>query len=111
MRYGVEHPIIPANRFRTTRLRGLSGLLGLVASELLLSLGLDGELGTADGRDTLDSELTEVGAVAVLGSLVGDGLVAPGNMVSIMLRASHDSIERRRVVLTCGWTWRRCAQT
>jgi hypothetical protein len=58
-------------------LGGSSSLLGRVASELLLRLGLGGELGSADGRDTLDSELTEVGTVAVLGSLVGDSPVAP----------------------------------
>ena len=58
-------------------LRGLSSLLGLVAAELGLGLGLDGTLGLADGRDALDSGLTEVGAVAVLGGLVGDRLVGP----------------------------------
>lgn len=52
-----------------------SSLLGLVAAELLLGLGLDGALGAADGRDALDGDLTEIGAVAVLGGLVGNGLV------------------------------------
>lgn len=60
-------------------LRGLlgggSGLLGLVAAELLLGGRLDGALRSADGRDALDGNLTEIGAVAVLGGLVGNSLV------------------------------------
>lgn len=43
----------------------------------MLGLGLDGTLGLADGRDALDSGLAEVGAVAVLGGLVGDRLESP----------------------------------
>lgn len=59
------------------RLRGLGGLLGLLATELGLSSLLDGALGAADGRDTLDGVLAEVSTVARLGGLVGNSLVGP----------------------------------
>lgn len=57
------------------RLLGGSGLLGLGTTGLGLGGRLGLALGAADGRDTLDSGLTEVGTVAVLGSLVGNSLV------------------------------------
>jgi hypothetical protein len=60
-------------------LRRLLGGLGLVSAELGLGLGLDGSLGSADGRDTLDSGLAEVRSVAVLGGLVGNSLVGPAS--------------------------------
>lgn len=47
----------------------------LLATDLLLRGGLLLLLGLADGGDTGDSSLAQVSAVAVLGSLVGDGLV------------------------------------
>lgn len=53
------------------------GLLGLDATGLLLSLGLDRLLGAAESGDALDSGLTKVGAVATVGGLEGDGLVGP----------------------------------
>lgn len=53
------------------------GLLSLVASELGLGLGLDGLVGSANGGSTLDSGSTEIGAVVVLGGLVGNGKVCP----------------------------------
>jgi hypothetical protein len=59
-------------------LGGGSGLLGLVATELLLRLGLDGLVGLLDGGSTLDSSGAEVRAVRVLSDLVGNGLVGPG---------------------------------
>ena len=52
-------------------------LLGLVATELLLGLGLDGLVGSLDGGSTLDGSGAEVRAVAVLGDLVGNSLVGP----------------------------------
>jgi hypothetical protein len=66
-------------------LLGSSGLLGGRTPELLLGLGLEGPLGPADGAGAGDGGLPEVGAVAVLGDLVGNGLVGPvkGNPVSI----------------------------
>lgn len=76
-----------------------SGFLGRVASKLLLGIGLSRTLGSADGRDTLDSELTEVGTVAVLGSLVGDRLVTPERRISIIQRFTTAVWPRRRVVL------------
>ena len=53
------------------------GLLGLVAAGLLLGGGLHGALGAADGGDTLDGGLAEVGTVAAGSSLAGDGGVSP----------------------------------
>lgn len=55
-------------------LGGLTGLgaTGLLGRSLLLSL-----LRAADGADTSDSLLTEIGTVVVLGSLVGNTLVDP----------------------------------
>lgn len=62
-------------------------LLGLVAAELLLGLGLDGLVGSLDGGSTLDGSGAEVRAVAVLGDLVGNSLVGPFEMkVSAVLR-------------------------
>lgn len=54
-----------------------SGLLGLVASQLGLVLGLDGFVRSADGRSALDSGGSEVRTIAVLGGLVGNSLVDP----------------------------------
>lgn len=56
-------------------LLGSSGTLGGRTPELLLGLGLEGPLGPADGAGAGDGGLPEVGAVAVLGDLVGNGLV------------------------------------
>lgn len=61
-------------------------LLGLVAAELLLGLGLDGLVGSLDGGSTLDGSGAEVRAVAVLGDLVGNSLVGPLETVSAVLR-------------------------
>jgi len=55
-------------------LSGGSGLLGLVATELLLRLGLDGLVGSLDSGNTLDSSGAEVSTVAVFGGLVGNSL-------------------------------------
>lgn len=55
-------------------------LLGLVAAELLLGLGLDGLVGSLDGGSALDGGGAEVRAVAVLGDLVGNSLVGPFGM-------------------------------
>lgn len=63
--------------FKMNSSRG-GGLLGSVASELLRGVGLGGSLGLADGTGTGNSGGTEVGAVATLGGLVGNGLVGPG---------------------------------
>lgn len=78
MRYEdvTSHSTIPPPLAKGSYLRGSSSS-GLLAAELLLAIGLDGELGLADSRDTLDSSLTEVGAVTTLGSLVGNRPVAP----------------------------------
>lgn len=55
-------------------LLGLSGFstAGLLSGSLLLGL-----LGAANGADAGDSVLTDISAVAVLGSLVGNTLVDP----------------------------------
>jgi len=53
------------------------GLLGLVATELLLGLGLDGLVGLLEGGGTLNGSGAEVSTVTVLGSLVGNSLVGP----------------------------------
>lgn len=58
-------------------------LLGLLAPQLGLGVGLDGQLGLADGGGTLDGGLTEVSAVAGLGDLAGDGLVGPDYTIDI----------------------------
>lgn len=71
-------PVIKTELKGTHLRRLLSGLLGLVAAGLPLGGGLGGELGSADGRDTLDGGLTEVGTVAVLGGEVGNSLVGAG---------------------------------
>ena len=55
--------------------RRLSGLLGLLAPQLLLGRGLGLPLGLPDGGDAGDGGLPEIGAVAGLGDLAGDGLV------------------------------------
>ena len=57
--------------------RRLSGLLGLLAPQLLLGRGLGLPLGLPDGGDAGDGGFTEVGSVAVLGRLVGNGGVDP----------------------------------
>jgi hypothetical protein len=54
-----------------------SGLQGLLAPQLGLGVGLDGQLGLADGGGTLDGGLAEVSAVAGLGDLVGNSLEGP----------------------------------
>lgn len=59
-------------------LRLLSGLLGLLATELLGGSVLLGPLGTTDGTDTGDSVLTDVTTVAVLSSDASNTLVDPG---------------------------------
>ena len=64
------------------RLSLLGGLLGLVASQLGLSGGLDNPLGSADGGDTLNSVLAEISAVSGLGGLVGNSPVGPGAKLS-----------------------------
>lgn len=58
-------------------LLGSSSLLGGVAAELLLGLGLDGTLGLQNGGGTGDGGLAEVGAVASLSDVVGDVFVGP----------------------------------
>lgn len=58
-------------------LAGGGSLLGLLAPQLGLVVGLDGQLGLADGGGTLDGGLAEVSAVAGLGDLGGNGLVGP----------------------------------
>jgi hypothetical protein len=58
-------------------LSGGGGLLGLVATELLLGLGLDGLVGLLEGGGTLNGSGAEVSTVTVLGSLVGNSLVGP----------------------------------
>ncbi|KAL2160527.1 hypothetical protein VTH06DRAFT_1215 [Thermothelomyces fergusii] len=63
-------------------LLGGSGLLGGVAPQLPRGLGLQGPLGAADGADTSDRGRPEVGAVAVLGGLVGNGPISPSKGVS-----------------------------
>lgn len=58
-------------------LAGGGSLEGLLAPQLGLGVGLDGELRLADGGGTLDGGLTEVSAVAGLGDLAGNSLVGP----------------------------------
>lgn len=55
----------------------LSSLLGGVATQLPLGLGLHGALGSADGGGTGDSGFTEVGAVSGLGGGGGNVLEGP----------------------------------
>lgn len=55
----------------------LSSLLGGVATQLLLGLGLHGALGSADGGGTGDGGFTEVGAVSGLGGGGGNVLEGP----------------------------------
>lgn len=68
----------------------LSSLLGGVATELALGLGLHGALGSADGRGTGDGGLQEVGAVSGLASGGGNVLVglavvgAEGALVGVL---------------------------
>jgi hypothetical protein len=67
----------------------LGGLLGLVTPQLGLRGGLNGPLGAADGRDTLNGGAAEVGTVARLGSLVGNSLVGPiGTFMSVIITLS-----------------------
>lgn len=72
----------PAHLSSSLHLSGGSGLLGSVATELLLSLGLGGLLGAADGAGAGNGGLPEVGAVTGLSDLAGDVLVGPGPSVS-----------------------------
>lgn len=55
----------------------LSSLLGGVATQLPLGLGLHGALGSADGGGTGDGGFTEIGAVAGLGGGGGNVLEGP----------------------------------
>ena len=55
----------------------LSGLLGLLATELGLGLGLDLLLRAAEGGNTLNGVLAKVAAVAALGGELGNSLVGP----------------------------------
>lgn len=55
----------------------LLSLLGGVATELPLGLGLHGALGSADGGGTGDGGLQEVGAVSRLAGGGGNVLVGP----------------------------------
>lgn len=55
----------------------LGSLLGGVATQLPLGLGLHGALGSADGGGTGDGGFTEVGAVSGLGGGGGNALVGP----------------------------------
>lgn len=48
-----------------------------VSAELLLGLWLHGSLGLADSGGTGNGGLTEIGSVAVLGCVAGNGLVGP----------------------------------
>lgn len=69
---------LPISFFVLSSRLGLAGggsLEGLLAPQLGLGVGLDGELGLADGGGTLDGGRTEVSAVAGLGDLAGNGLV------------------------------------
>lgn len=59
----------------------LGGLAGLGTTGLLGRSVLLGLLGAADGAHTGNSLLAEIGAVAVLGSLVGDTLVDPARHI------------------------------
>lgn len=79
-------------------------LLGLVAAELLLGLGLDGLVGSLDGGSTLDGSGAEVRAVAVLGDLVGNSLVGPLETVSAVLGGFLRRNRSTCPKLTCGWT-------
>lgn len=97
-------------------LAGRGSLEGLLAPQLGLGVGLDGELGLADGGGTLDSGLTEVSAVAGLGDLAGNGLVGPKlhqqPLISCFPTLPFDC--RNTILLsksfvktlTCGWTCR-----
>ena len=53
----------------------LGGLAGLDATELGLTVGLDGQLRPADGRDAGDGSGAQVGAVAGLGGQGSDRAV------------------------------------
>jgi hypothetical protein len=86
-------------------LSGGSGLLGLVATELLLRLGLDGLVGSLDSGNTLDSSGAEVSTVAVLGSLVGNSLEGPGEEFMV---SPGSQIVMISLILTCGCSWSRC---
>lgn len=86
-------------------LGGSSGLLGLVATELLLRLGLDGLVGSLDSGNTLDSSGAEVSTVAVLGGLVGNSLEGPGEEFMV---SPGSQIVVISLVLTCGCSWSRC---
>lgn len=66
-----HNPVLPL-------LGGGGSLLGGVAAQLLLGLGLHGALGLEDGGSTGNSGLAEIGAVAATGDVVGDVLVGPG---------------------------------
>lgn len=55
----------------------LGSLLGGVATQLPLGLGLHGALGSADGGGTGNGRLTEIGAVSGLGGGRGNVLEGP----------------------------------
>ena len=84
----------------------LSGgsLLGGVATELLGGLGLDGALRAADGGGAGNGGLDEIGAVAGLANLAGDGLVGPirVRITSAICCCRLLRCHCRRGVLTCG---------
>lgn len=63
-------------------LLGSSSLLGGIPPQLLRGLGLQGPLGAADGAGAGDRDGPEVGAVAVLGGLVGNSAISPFKGVS-----------------------------
>ena len=73
----IHNPFSIFASYSLVLLGGSGGLLGLVATELLLGLGLDGLVGLLDGGSALDGGGAEVSTVRVLGSLVGNGLVGP----------------------------------
>lgn len=95
MRYFICYVIEPTNPDpHSSRnnshlcLVGSGGLLGLLAAELGLGVGLDGLLGVAESADTLDGGLAEVAAVAALGGEVGNSLVGPEKAKSL----AHSSL-------------------
>lgn len=82
-----------------------SSLLGGVATELLGGLGLDGALRAADGGGAGNGSLDEIGAVAGLADLAGDGLVGPIRFASCQQFVPCCCRFLRchcRGVLTCG---------
>lgn len=116
-------PFVNALQWMRRDLGRLSGgLLGLLAAELRLMLGLGGTLGAADGRDALNSMAAEVSTVVGTGSLVGNRLVAPivkeGCQRSrLILRPNVPWMQFEQLTseLTCGQTcyrrgwWKQCS--